>query len=42
MPSGKQIVERRYADLDVIAAGAVFERLRPWLHTHENCKSRAL
>ena len=42
MPSGMQIVTRRYADLNVIAANAVFERLRPWLHTYENCKSRAL
>ena len=42
LPVGMQIVGRRYADLDVIAASAVFERLRPWQHTYENCKSRAL
>ena len=42
LPVGMQIVGRRYADLDVIAASAVFERIRPWQHTYENCKSRAL
>lgn len=42
LPVGMQIVGRRYADLDVIAASAAFERLRPWQHTYENCKSRAL
>jgi hypothetical protein len=35
-------IGRRYADLDVIAASAMFERLRPWQHTYEKCKSRAL
>ena len=29
-PVGMQIVGRRYADVDVIAASAEFERLRPW------------
>lgn len=30
LPIGMQIVGRRYADLDVFAASAAFERLRPW------------
>lgn len=30
LPVGMQIVGRRYADSDVLAASAVFERLRPW------------
>ena len=30
-----QIVGRRYADFDVIAASAAFERLRPWMETYE-------
>jgi amidase len=28
-----QIIGRRYADADVLAASAAFERLRPW---HDN------
>jgi amidase/aspartyl-tRNA(Asn)/glutamyl-tRNA(Gln) amidotransferase subunit A len=28
-----QIIEQRNADIDVLAASAAFERLRPW---HEN------
>jgi amidase/aspartyl-tRNA(Asn)/glutamyl-tRNA(Gln) amidotransferase subunit A len=42
LPVGMQIIGRRYADLDVIAASAMFERLRPWQHTYEKCKSRVL
>ncbi len=38
LPVGMQIVGRRYADADVIAASAAFERLRPWLHTYERCR----
>ncbi len=30
LPVGMQIVGRRYADSDVLAASAAFERLRPW------------
>ena len=30
LPVGMQIVGRRYADVDVLAASAAFERLRPW------------
>ena len=34
LPVGLQIVGRRYADLDVLAASAAFERLRPWGETY--------
>jgi amidase len=34
LPVGMQIVGRRYADADVIAASAAFERLRPWIDTY--------
>jgi amidase len=30
LPVGMQIVGRRYADSDVLAASAAFERIRPW------------
>jgi amidase/aspartyl-tRNA(Asn)/glutamyl-tRNA(Gln) amidotransferase subunit A len=30
LPVGMQIIGRRYADADVFAASAAFERLRPW------------
>jgi amidase len=30
LPVGMQIVGRRYADADVLAASAAFERIRPW------------
>jgi amidase len=33
LPIGMQIIGRRNADVDVLAASATFERLRPW---HEN------
>jgi len=38
LPVGMQIVGGRYADADVIAASAVFERLRPWMETYRNCQ----
>jgi amidase len=38
LPVGMQIVGRRYADADVIAASAEFERLRPWMDTYRRCK----
>ena len=41
-PVGMQIIGRRYADADVLAASAAFEQLRPWHHTYEICKARAL
>jgi amidase/aspartyl-tRNA(Asn)/glutamyl-tRNA(Gln) amidotransferase subunit A len=38
LPVGMQIVGRRYADFDVIAASAAFERVRPWINTYRRCK----
>ena len=37
-----QIIGRRYADADVLAASAVFERLRPWQDTYGICAERAI
>jgi len=37
LPVGMQIVGRRYADGDVIAASAEFERRRPWMDTYRRC-----
>jgi amidase/aspartyl-tRNA(Asn)/glutamyl-tRNA(Gln) amidotransferase subunit A len=34
-----QIVGRRYADADVLAASAVF---RPWQQAYQTCASRAI
>lgn len=42
LPVGMQILGRRYADEDVLAASAVFERMRPWQHTYELCKNRSI
>jgi amidase/aspartyl-tRNA(Asn)/glutamyl-tRNA(Gln) amidotransferase subunit A len=38
LPVGMQIVGKRYADADVIAASAEFERRRPWIDTYRLCK----
>jgi amidase/aspartyl-tRNA(Asn)/glutamyl-tRNA(Gln) amidotransferase subunit A len=38
LPVGLQIAGRRYADFDVIAASAAFERARPWMETYERCR----
>ena len=38
LPVGMQIVGRRYADADVIAASAEFERRRPWMSTYRQCR----
>jgi amidase/aspartyl-tRNA(Asn)/glutamyl-tRNA(Gln) amidotransferase subunit A len=38
LPVGMQIVGKRYADRDVIAASAEFERLRPWMETYKRVK----
>lgn len=35
LPVGLQIVGRRFADEDVIAASAAFERARPWMATYD-------
>jgi amidase/aspartyl-tRNA(Asn)/glutamyl-tRNA(Gln) amidotransferase subunit A len=37
LPVGMQIVGKRYADADVIAASAEFERRRPWMDTYRRC-----
>jgi amidase/aspartyl-tRNA(Asn)/glutamyl-tRNA(Gln) amidotransferase subunit A len=42
LPVGMQIIGSRYADLDVIAASAAFERVRPWQHTYDRCRARLL
>jgi amidase/aspartyl-tRNA(Asn)/glutamyl-tRNA(Gln) amidotransferase subunit A len=42
LPIGMQIVGRRYSDLDVLTASAVFERLRPWFSTYSRCRDRPL
>jgi amidase/aspartyl-tRNA(Asn)/glutamyl-tRNA(Gln) amidotransferase subunit A len=34
LPVGMQIIGRRYADADVLAASAAFERIRPWRDTY--------
>jgi amidase len=42
LPVGMQIIGRRYADADVLAASAAFERLRPWHETYKLCAARPL
>jgi amidase/aspartyl-tRNA(Asn)/glutamyl-tRNA(Gln) amidotransferase subunit A len=42
LPVGMQIIGRRYADADVLAASGVFERLRPWYDSYQVCRDRAL
>jgi amidase/aspartyl-tRNA(Asn)/glutamyl-tRNA(Gln) amidotransferase subunit A len=42
LPVGMQIVGRRYADVDVLTASAVFERMRPWRDTYQVCEARPL
>ncbi|GAB5470756.1 MAG: amidase [Rhodospirillales bacterium] len=42
LPVGMQIIGRRYADSDVIAASAAFERLRPWRDHYQICENRPL
>jgi amidase/aspartyl-tRNA(Asn)/glutamyl-tRNA(Gln) amidotransferase subunit A len=42
LPVGMQIIGRRYADTDVLAASAAFERLRPWADTYGICAARPL
>jgi amidase/aspartyl-tRNA(Asn)/glutamyl-tRNA(Gln) amidotransferase subunit A len=37
-----QIIGRRNADVDVLAASAAFERLQPWHDNYEICKKRPL
>jgi amidase/aspartyl-tRNA(Asn)/glutamyl-tRNA(Gln) amidotransferase subunit A len=40
LPVGMQIIGRRNADADVLAASAAFERLRPWHETYATCARR--
>ena len=40
LPVGMQIVGRRYADIDVLRASAVFEELRPWADSYQICAAR--
>ena len=42
LPVGMQIIGRRYADADVLAASAAFERLRPWREAYRICANRSL
>ncbi|MFL5258965.1 MAG: amidase [Hyphomicrobiales bacterium] len=42
LPVGMQIIGRRYADADVFAASAAFERLRPWAEAYRICAARPL
>ena len=42
LPVGMQIIGRRNADVDVLAASAAFERLRPWSQTYRICRERSL
>jgi amidase/aspartyl-tRNA(Asn)/glutamyl-tRNA(Gln) amidotransferase subunit A len=42
LPVGMQIIGRRYADGDVLAAAAAVERLRPWRNAYEICIKRRL
>jgi amidase/aspartyl-tRNA(Asn)/glutamyl-tRNA(Gln) amidotransferase subunit A len=41
LPVGMQIIGRRYADADVLAASAAFERLRPWQGTYRIPRARS-
>ena len=42
LPVGMQVIGRRYADADVLAASAAFEQLRPWHDTYRLCRERPL
>jgi len=42
LPVGMQIVGRRHADADVLAASAAFERLRPWRERYRTPAQRPL
>ncbi len=41
-PVGMQLIGRRWADADVLAASATFERLRPWRENYRQCQERSL
>ena len=40
LPIGMQIIGRRYADSEVLAASAEYERLRPWQNIYQVCRNR--
>jgi amidase len=42
LPVGMQIIGRRGADVDVLAASAAFERVRPWTDGYRICEKRAV
>jgi len=42
LPVGMQIIGRRYADDTVLAASAVFERIKPWQQTYDRVAARPL
>jgi amidase len=42
LPVGMQLIGRRNADADVLAAAAAFERLRPWRGHYRICTEREL
>jgi amidase len=42
LPVGMQLIGRRYADADVLAASAAIERLRPWQDAYARCADRPL
>jgi amidase/aspartyl-tRNA(Asn)/glutamyl-tRNA(Gln) amidotransferase subunit A len=42
LPVGLQVVGRRYADADVLAASAALERVRPWQDAYRLCTDRPL
>jgi amidase len=42
LPVGLQIIGKRYADMDVLAASAAFERVKPWSGIYDVCKNRSL
>jgi amidase len=42
LPVGMQIIGRRGADADVLAASAAFERVRPWTDAYRLCEDRPL
>ena len=41
LPVGMQVIGRRYADAQVLAAAASFERLKPWTDAYRICAERA-
>jgi len=39
-PVGMQIIGKKGADIDVLRASSVFEKLQPWYHMYEICNNR--